>query len=195
MQDASDSVGETLDDEPEIRIGQQIRYYRKLKGLRLRDLAELGGLSESLLSKIENGKSTPSLGGLHRIARALGTNVSVFFAEAERSATVVTRAGERPVIRMDEESSENLAPEGERHLMQAMIISVKPGGRSQGTRQHQGEEVGYLLEGELELTVNGATYRLGAGDCFMFRSELPHAYRNPGRSLARVVWVNTPPSL
>ncbi|MEQ8348754.1 MAG: cupin domain-containing protein [Sneathiellaceae bacterium] len=181
--------------DPEIRIGRQIRHLRLVKGLRLRDLAEATGLSESLLSKIENDKSTPSLGGLHRIARALDTNVSHFFAAAERAPGVVARQGSRAVIRTGSETSEDLAPDNEMHLLQSLIVSVDPGGESQGTRQHQGEEVGYLLCGELELTVDGNRHHLRAGDSFMFRSDLPHAYRNPGDEVVRIVWTNTPASL
>ena len=50
------------------------------------------------------------------------------------------------------------------------------------------------LEGEFELTVDGTTYSLKAGDSFFFRSELPHSYRNPGAIEARVLWVNAPPT-
>lgn len=181
--------------DPEIRIGRQIRHLRLVRGLRLRDLAEATGLSESLLSKIENDKSTPSLGGLHRIARALDTNVSHFFAAAERAPGIVARQGSRTVIRTGSESSEDLAPDNEAHLLQSLIVSVDPGGESQGPRQHQGEEVGYLLCGELELTVDGTRHLLRAGDSFMFRSDLPHAYRNTGDEVVRIVWTNTPASL
>ncbi|MFC3228406.1 cupin domain-containing protein [Marinibaculum pumilum] len=190
-----DDPGTDPEEDPEIRIGRQIRHLRLVKGLRLRDMAEATGLSESLLSKIENDKSTPSLGGLHRIAKALDTNVSHFFAAAERSPGVVARAGDRVVIRTGAESSEDLSPDSEPHLMQSMIVSVDPGGESQGTRQHQGEETGYLLSGELELVIDGQSYHLRAGDSFMFRSDLPHAYRNPGNETVRVVWTNTPASL
>jgi transcriptional regulator with XRE-family HTH domain len=181
--------------EPEIRLGRQLRYLRQMKALRLRDLAAATGLSESLLSKIENDKSTPSLGGLHRIARALDTNVSHFFAAAERASSVVARQGHRPVIRTGSETCEDLAPDQDQHLMQAMIISVDAAGESQGPRQHQGEEIGYLLTGKLELIVDGTCYTLAAGDSFMFRSDLPHAYRNPGTEVTRILWVNTPPTL
>jgi quercetin dioxygenase-like cupin family protein len=69
---------------------------------------------------------------------------------------------------------------------------VEPGGGSEGAIEHQGEDVGYVLEGEFELIVAGKTYKLQQGDSFFFRSNLPHGYRNPGRKQTRVVWVNTP---
>ena len=55
--------------------------------------------------------------------------------------------------------------------------------------QHEGEEFGYVLEGEIELNVAGRPYRLNKGDTFHFRSERAHSYRNVGRKKARVLWT------
>jgi quercetin dioxygenase-like cupin family protein len=59
---------------------------------------------------------------------------------------------------------------------------------------HEGEEVGYVLSGTFELTVSGVQYILSSGDSFVYRSEEPHSYRNPGAETARVLWVSTPPT-
>jgi quercetin dioxygenase-like cupin family protein len=70
---------------------------------------------------------------------------------------------------------------------------VPPGGGSSGALRHAGEETGYVLEGMIELTVDGERATLCAGSSFFFRSLLPHSYRNIGPSSARILWVNTPP--
>ena len=54
--------------------------------------------------------------------------------------------------------------------------------------------MGYVLQGELELQVNGQFFDLKEGDSFYFRSDLPHGYKNPGSKVARVIWINTPPT-
>jgi uncharacterized cupin superfamily protein len=54
--------------------------------------------------------------------------------------------------------------------------------------------VGYVLEGRLELSIDGASHLLGPGDSFSFPSHLAHTYRNPGDTVTRVVWINTPPT-
>jgi mannose-6-phosphate isomerase-like protein (cupin superfamily) len=46
----------------------------------------------------------------------------------------------------------------------------------------------------LELTINSEKHLLRAGDSFYFPSDLPHAYRNPGKTVMRAVWINTPPT-
>ena len=165
--------------------------------MRLRELAERAELSESLLSKLENEKAIPSLSSLHRIAIALDTNVSWFFSGESDRGQIVIRKGERPTIRSRSELAtiENIVPYGVGHLLQALIITIEPGGSSQGAREHLGEEAGYIIEGEFELILDGSSYRLSAGDSFNFRSERPHAYRNPGKRPTKLIWVNTPPTL
>lgn len=189
---------ETAPEGP--RIGLRIRHLRKVKGLRLKELADIVGCSESMISKIENDKATPSLAMLHRLVGALEANIGFVFGTQRAEEQVVARAGERPVIHLDALrhgegiTLERLIPYAEDHLLQANLHIIEPGGRSDGTIAHRGEELGYVLEGELELTVDGQAYRLAAGDSFHFRSDLPHGYRNCGTRPAKVIWVNTPPT-
>lgn len=181
----------------DVDLGNRLRELRKRQGLRLNAVAEMVGCSESMLSKIENNKGNPSLNLLHRIAEALGVSISNLFAE-EEDEPVVRRAGERPVIEVSAPgqgiSLEALISSRADTVLQAHIHIVVPGGRSRRAISHEGEEVGYLLEGELELEVDGQTHQLSQGDAFYFRSERKHRYRNPGTTIARVLWVNTPPT-
>lgn len=192
-----DAPPEPAEPVPEILIGRKVRSARTAKGLRLKELAQRSGLSESLLSKIENDKTTPSLLTLHRIASALDTNISWLFNDGPQEESPVLRSADRQVIRTDKEkaTTESFVPFGGSHLLQAFLVTLHPGGSSQGARNHPGEEFGYIVSGELELTVGGKTYRLKAGDSFNFRSERSHAYRNPARKDVQIIWVNTPPTL
>lgn len=182
----------------EILIGRKLKQARLGRGMLLRELAERCDLSESLISKIENDKAIPSLTSLHRLATALDTNVSWLLTDdSSAKAKIVMRNGERSVIRsqLEKEKIESFVPYGGAHLLQAFLITIEPGGGSRGAREHPGEEAGFIVEGDFELTVGGTTYRLTDGDSFNFRSELPHSYRNPGKRNVRIVWVNTPPTL
>jgi transcriptional regulator with XRE-family HTH domain len=184
----------------EVRVGVRIRHARMNAGLRLKDVAAKADCSESLLSKIENDKIVPSLLSLRRVAAALGLTLGELFAKANESERVVSKAGERPVTAFDPlrrgtgVKLERLIPYGPHHLLQGNIHIIARGGRSDGTVQHAGEEVGYVLEGKIELTVDGKAHVLGAGDSFCFRSEQPHGYRNLGRGRARILFINTPPT-
>jgi uncharacterized cupin superfamily protein len=77
-------------------------------------------------------------------------------------------------------------------LLQCNIHHIEKDGESAGPIQHVGEEVGYVLEGEVELIVAERSFRLSRGDAFAFASDLPHHYRNIGTERASVFWVNTP---
>ena len=190
----------SADLQPEIRIGLRLRHARLGRGLRLRDVAELAGCSESMLSKIENDRAAPSLAVLHRITEALGLTVGEVFSRLHEVGRVVSRPGERPVVAFDPLRSgtgirmERLIPYGPAHLLQGSIHIVEPGGGSDGMITHDGEEVGYVIEGALELTVGGEVFELTEGCSFVFRSEVPHGYRNTGPVRARVIFINTPPT-
>ena len=183
------------------RIGAQLKRERHLRGLRLQDVADATGLSKSLISKIENNKASPSLSTLHRVAKALNTSVSALFAMDETLDKVVHRPHERPIagkiqtmVEWDGIEAEIMVPYENGRLLEGFVFVMEPGGHSGGLLQHAGEECGYVLEGELELTVDGRTYLLNPGDSFFFISDKPHAYRNPGKVTTRVIWINTPPT-
>jgi transcriptional regulator with XRE-family HTH domain len=166
----------------------------------LRAVADAAGCSESLLSKIENGKASPSLPMLHRLVQALDTNIGWMFEEVDGDEGIVFRRGSRPMIALDPLrrgegiSLERVIPYSPGHVLQCNIHHIEIDGESAGPIQHAGEEVGYVLTGEIELIVDEKSYRLAAGDSFVFRSELPHYYRNAGSAPASIFWVNTPPT-
>jgi len=183
------------------RIGSQLKRQRRLKGLRLKDVAERAGISQSLISKIENNKASPSLSTLHYLAKALGTSISALFALDESLDQVVHRPEDRPVagkvqsmVEWDGIEAEIIVPYVRGRLLEGFVFVMEPGGHSGGTLKHDGEECGYVLEGKLELIVDGHRHILGPGDSFFFGSDRPHSYRNPGKVPTRVIWINTPPT-
>lgn len=186
-----------------VRIGARLKHARLLIGINLRTAAELAGITESYLSKLENDRVRPSLATLHRIANALDTNISALTSETEPSqgyATVIKQE-QRPAIEFGDDGDnaegirlEKLMPSSPGNLLQANVHVVSPGGGSKEQISHRGQEFGYVLEGSLQLIVCDETYEISAGDAFSFNSSLPHCYHNVGDITARIVWVNTPPT-
>ena len=182
-------------DFPVTEIGTKIRLTRRRRSLTLKEVATAVGCSESLLSKFENGHVSPSLKMLQRLTHVLGITIGQLFAQATDPDDIVMRAAKR--ITFDTEDggkSEPLAPHGGGHMLECHLHHYAPGCDSGGDLHHDGEEFGYVLEGEIELTVAGRRYTASAGDSFSFRSERPHSFRNKGTREARVVWINTPPT-
>lgn len=179
-------------------LGARLRRARRVRKLRLKDVALGVGCSESLLSKIERDKATPSLRTLHRIVTVLDTSIASMFADPKESEVTLYQEGERPVVVIDAPGHTNairlerLTPNAGDQALEGNIHVVAPGATNGGEIKHVGEEVGFVLDGEFELTVGSKTYRLKAGDSFFFRSELPHSYRNTGTETTRVLWVNSP---
>ena len=189
-------------DVPDLGIGTRLKHARLTRGINLLELATEAGCSESFLSKVEHDKVRPSLAMLHKIAKALEINITRLFNDdaSARGPVAVMRDGQRPVITTDTlrqgpgVALERLVSGAHARLLQANIHHVAPQGSSDGNIEHVGEEMGFVLEGTLEISVAGTTYVLQKGDSFFFDSSLPHGYHNPGRIEARVLWVNTPPT-
>lgn len=188
-------------DMARYEIGTRLRHARLMQGARLKDVANQAGCSESLVSKIENNKLEPSLHVLGTLCAVLKIGLGDLFTQQEDDYPVVTRAGQRTPVEADDFlrrgngiRMERVIPYTRGHLLQSNIHVVAPGGASFGLISHQGEEVGYLIDGEIELFVGDKAYRLSAGDTFCFRSEIGHGYRNLGATEARILFVNTPPA-
>ncbi len=188
-------------DEPrrdELQVGARLRHARLLEGIRIRELAERVGCAESMISKIENGKVAPSLTMLQRLVEALNRDLSSFFGTDINSPGLVQKQGERPISQTDAirggvgVTYERLVPFAAGNLLEGNIHRIEPGGEKVDQITHQGETLGYVIEGELELSIENTTYRLSTGDSFFFKNHLTNRYKNPGTILTRVVWVNTP---
>lgn len=181
-----------------LQIAARVRHARILKGLRMKDLAELVGYNESMISKIESGKVTPSLTMLNRIVTALDRDLASFFGLEIEMHRMVLTPKDRIVVEGDAlrggdgVSYERMVPLAAGNLLEANVHVVQPGGKKVDNITHQGEATGYLIEGEIELTIDGQIYRMTAGDSFFFKAYLPNSYRNTGDRVARIIWVNTP---
>jgi len=178
--------------KPPSMLGFRMRHARLVAGLTMRQVAKKSQCSESLISKIENGQASPSLAMLHRIAVTLDTNIATLTTEEAPSEGPIRFNGERAVIKAGGISLERITLPKRGGLLQANIHIVPPGVASDGLIEHVGEEVGFVLEGSLELVLGSECHFVHAGDAFYFSSKTPHGYRNVGKVPARIFWVNTP---
>ena len=176
---------------PATMLGVRLRHARRVAGLTLLQLAQKAQCSESLISKIENGNAAPSLASLHRMAVALNTNIAALTSTVAPPSGPVMRNGERPLL-AGTISLERITLPAANGLLQANIHIISPGEASDGMIEHMGEEVGYVLEGIVELLLGDKQYVLQPGDSFHFSSDVPHGYRNNGNVPAKILWVNTP---
>jgi transcriptional regulator with XRE-family HTH domain len=185
---------------PADSLGVRLKHARMVRQLTLKALAEQAGCSESLLSKVEGGRATPSLATLHRLALALSTNIAALVSGPDINTSPVQRANERPSVSFPTAGKrgsivlERVVVPSPGQLLQGDIHVIAPHSSSDEQISHLGEELGYVIEGDLELTLDEERYLLKAGDSFYFPSSRPHSYRNPGKVVTRVLWINTPPT-
>jgi transcriptional regulator with XRE-family HTH domain len=185
-------------DEAIAAIGGKVRQLRKQRSLSLEELSRRSGVSATAIHKLERNGMVPTIATLMKLARAFDRPVSYFVDEDDepRSVSLVKADERQPVLtskqglRLDGVSG----PYGSFHLAGAVAV-VEPGADS-GPKEmeHPGEELVFLLEGELVFRVGGEELALGQGDALHFRTERPHRWRNPGDRPARALWMTVRPS-
>jgi transcriptional regulator with XRE-family HTH domain len=177
-------------------FGADLRAIRRTRGRTLQVLADQLGRSVGWLSQVERDLSQPSLTDLRQIAEALDVPVSTLLRhESTRSdeAGLIVRADARRPIgaRMDGLVEELLSPDLTDDF--EMVHSCfAPHAHSAGEVQRPTQEVGVLIAGQLDLTIDGRAFSLQPGDSFRIRGEA-FSWSNPHDSPAIAVWVIAPP--
>lgn len=177
--------------EFEPQLGPVIRKRRKQMGMTLQALSDGSGVSVGYLSQVERDNATPTLGTLAQIADALEVGLNYFIAAAS-PADGLTRAAERPRFALANSSVtyEALTADFAGSEMSSYVLHIPPGYVSE-TVSHEGEEIIYILDGEIEQTLAGQTFRMGPGDSLHYNGATPHGWSNPTDQPARILWSGT----
>jgi transcriptional regulator with XRE-family HTH domain len=201
--------------DPVPYVGDRLREERLRRGVSVRSLARDLGVSASLISQIETGKSQPSVATLYAITTALDISVEDVFEPPARPGTPATdsaapttvlqalgahrgqRVGPlvapsaRQILQLDTGVTWERLGQLPRTHVDFLLITYDPGGTSSSSgrlMRHPGAEYGYLISGELVLTLGFDELRLTAGDAVSFESTTPHRYHNDGTAPAVGIW-------
>jgi len=173
--------------------GQRFRRLRIKRGLSLAQVARATKVSVGFLSALERSQMRCSVATLQRISRFYKTNILSMF-ETNGDSPSLVRPAQRKVLETSPKVRMELLAWGNT-AMEPHLFRVKPGGSSGESYTHEGEEFLHVLRGEFEIWLhNQGRYRLKPGDSLYFESSTPHRWKNPGRSEAWILWVNTPPT-
>lgn len=178
-------------------VGEQLKAVRTAFGLSQRELAKRAGVTNGMVSLIEQNRVSPSVGSLQKILAAFPMTMAEFFTRDMRGPDeVVFRAEDLPNMATGP-IEYRLVAATRRDRKMSILSEVYAAGADTGEDllTHSGEEGGVITAGELELTVAGKSWILGVGDSYYFDSRLPHRFRNTGEVPARLVSANTPPSI
>jgi transcriptional regulator with XRE-family HTH domain len=179
-----------------LSIGQNVAKWRKEKGLTLQQLAAKVHLSAAFISQIEHDKASPSIATLKTIAHALDAKVIDFFADELLQDPVVTTPDQwsRVLIPGWQSDTKRLVKIVASKRMEPFLTTIKPGGKSREPYSHPGEEFGFVLQGEITITVGEEVYPVGPMSSFYYSSLLPHSWINKGKKDCKIIWVVSPPS-
>ncbi len=166
----------------EVAIGREVKALRTKLGITVADLAGATGLSHGMLSKIENGLTSPSLTTLQALSRSLGVPVTAFFRRFEESrGAVFVKAGEGLAIERRGTRNKHqyhlLGHSGDtasRIVVEPYLITLTTESDVFPLFQHSGIEFLYMLEGEVVYRHADKLYPMSPGDSLFFDADAPH---------------------
>ncbi|MBN1760094.1 MAG: helix-turn-helix transcriptional regulator [Chitinispirillaceae bacterium] len=178
------------------RIGQILKIYREKTGKNQGDIAQKAGISVSMLSQIERGIVAPSVETLLTVCSVLDLDPSDLFKQISTAAPVrIHHKGERLRNELGgvryEQLMTSLHPMYQAEMFLIEVTAGKSSTFSGGG--HEGTEMGYVLAGSAELTVDTEKYSVKEGDSIYFNAQLPHQVTNTGDEMFRAVWSIAPP--
>lgn len=166
-------------------IGKRIKSLRQAKGFKLMELSDAAGVSKGLLSKIENGRTVPSLPVLLSIIRALEMLPEDFFQNLhyEPPRRYVHKSAQDliPIQKEEEAIGFNyqfiVEQAFEKFTIEAVILEILPNARREKVSV-DAYEFKYVLEGEIEYQIEEEFIPLKTGDTLLYDGRIPHVPHN-----------------
>lgn len=188
---------EDAETDEQRALGIRLRSLRKSKRQSLGEVARLAQVSESFLSQVERGLTSPSIASLRRICLALGENMGALFSDEVDTGQVDPRLvrvkDRRRIFRPDGSANYLITPKMARQLEIHHNV-IAPHRNSGGEPySHEGEEeCVYVLEGSLHFEWDGRSYELTAGDAILIDPKIGHSFSNDTDQSAVVLWAISP---
>jgi transcriptional regulator with XRE-family HTH domain len=177
-------------------LGRRIKEARTTRGVSQSELARLIGVTPSTISQIESNLIYPSLPALLKIAEVLSIEASSFFQDrGGDKKKCVFPAFESHEVKLADRADKGVIAKA---LMTAdlassaepFLVEIAPRRKlSSHFFMHKGEELGYLISGKLEVTIDNVVHRIRAGDALFLSSEIPSQWKNPGPGAAKLLWI------
>lgn len=176
------------------QVGARIRMVRTRRRMTLTRVGKATGLTPSMLSMVERGVATPSIGALMAISDALKVPMASLFGPVLEHATngspVVPRATQ-PVMNTGRGAQRRLVVRDAANNIELAENTYLPGASSADRPlRHLGREFGVVLSGRLRVQAGGEVYVLRRGDAILLDSSAPHRFTNIGKEVVRTLWIN-----
>lgn len=178
-----------------MEIGQKIKFLRQQNMLTQEELADRCELSKGFISLLERDMTSPSIATLKDILEALGTDLAEFFKDEQEEKVVF--GDEDYAVKEDSQLGNTtcwLIPNAQKNRMEPILVTLEPGGRTYPDNPHEGEEIGYVLEGTVTISIGSQKYIARKGQSFYINPDKPHFISNNSKRTARILWISSPPS-
>ena len=166
----------------EAAIGREVRAHRHQQGKTVADLAAATGLSVGMLSKIENGNTSPSLTTLQALSHALSIPVTTLFKSFDEQREVQhVRSGDH--IQVDRRGTRaghqynllgHIGSNASGVMVEPYLITLTSASDTFPTFQHEGLELLFMLEGEVTYRHGDQVFALKPGDSLFFDADARH---------------------
>lgn len=176
-----------------MNIGKKIKELRTLCNLTQEELANRTELTKGYISQLENNLAEPSISTLDDIVNALGINLSDFFKTHENEKNVFIK-DDYFIKETNDYKIEWLVPNAQKNEMEPILITIYPESQTDIDYPHEGQEFGYILEGEVLLYYDNQVQKVKKGETFYFDSQKNHYLKNVKDKLCKIVWVSSPPN-
>jgi transcriptional regulator with XRE-family HTH domain len=192
--DATSTSGDSRDTSGTAGVGVRVKSLRDAMDLSLRDLAERSGVSAPMISQVERGDTSPTLAVAQKIAAGLDLTLSQLLRIDEDRHVVIVPAGERRTRRRRGHMVAELTPPLPGQRADVSEHTLAPGaatGAADDPPVHEpgSRETAIVVEGAVELFVEGKRHQLMEGDSVTFDADLPHHFENNASSEARLIAV------
>ncbi len=176
------------------QVGARIRMARTRRRMTLVRVSKATGLTPSMLSMVERGVATPSIGALMAISDALKVPMASLFGpvlQATMKGSPVVRRAAQPIMSTGRGAQRRLVIRDPANTLELAENTYLPGASSaERPLRHLGRECGIVLSGRLRVEVGGETYLLRRGDAILLDSSTLHRFTNVGKEVVRTLWVN-----
>lgn len=179
-----------------VDLGARLKELRSKRGLSQTELSRMIGVTPSSISQIESNLIYPSVPALLKIAEMLNVDISSFFNPAEyRSDRTVFKESDYSDIQFHDFPKDNifakrLLPPDLDAKAEPYLIEI-PAGKALSSHffSHKGEEIGYILSGELKMKLEKIVHTVKAGDTIYLSRDNPSRWKNEGSEPAKILWI------
>ena len=178
----------------EEQIGAKIRNLRNQNGLTQEELADRTELTKGFISQMERGLTAPSVSTLLDIVECLGTNLSDFFHEENELQIVYPKEDYFEKEDEHKNSITWLIATAQSRSMEPILVQLQPGQSMPEDKPHEGEDFGYVLDGEIRLHYGEDVYTVRKGDSFIFPANRKHKISSACKKVSSILWISSPPS-